>query len=113
MNILDKMPKRLIELMLNQGLAFKIGRSEYGIYLDLNTGMKSHLHLYYEGESYTNAGTYIARMRYDEEQVVNDLSDVLYCIKSCKHGRDFMHQGWEVPLNEGFGEFSDEPLDFL
>jgi len=108
MNILDKMPKRLIELMLGQGLIFSLGSSnKHGMYLDLNTGMKSDLRLYYE------SGEYIARMRYGEEMVICDFNDLRYAISQCKHGRDYMNTAWVIPLVDGFGEFGDEPLDYL
>jgi hypothetical protein len=108
MNILDKLPKRLIGLMTGQGIDCTISMDTlHRTYLDLNTMAKSYAHLYHED------GRYIVRMRYDDEEKVQDLNDVLYCVKGCIHGRDFMHQGWVDILKEGFGEFSDEPLDFL
>ena len=105
--ILDKMPKRLLQIMIGHGLTFGIGCDEYGVYLDLNTGMKSHAYLYYENNKY------ILRMRYEAQEVVETLGDVRWLVTQCKYGRDYMNSAWNIPYKEGFGEFSDEPLDYL
>lgn len=107
MNILDKMPKQLIELMLKEGLTFSIteGADAQGIYLDLNTEMKSHAHLYYEDNKY------ILRMRYGNERVVETLGDVSYWIRNCMQGRCFMNGAWASVLdNKGFGKLDDVDL---
>lgn len=107
MNILDKMPKPLIALMLKEGLTFSIARGADvdGIYLDLNTGMKSHAHLYYENDKY------ILRMRYGTEGVVETLGDVAYWIHDCMQGRDFMNGAWDsVVANRSFGELDEVEL---
>jgi len=102
MNILDKMPKNLIEIMLKEGLTFSISQSELGVYLDLNTGMKSHAHLYYENSKY------VLHMRYASSPKVETLYDLGYWICSCLCGRDFMNSAWaSVVDNKGFGS-SDE-----
>lgn len=98
MNILDKMPKKLIEIMLKEGLTFSISQSELGFYLDLNTGMKSHAHLYYENSKY------VLRMRYGEEAEVGTLHDIGYWVRNCLQGRDFMKSAWAFVVdNKGFG----------
>lgn len=102
MNILDNMPQALIEIMLKEGLTFSISQNTCGVYLDLNTGMKSHAHLYYEEDKY------ILRMRYENEATVETLGDIAYWIRDCMQGRDFMNGAWaSVVDNKGFGE-SDE-----
>jgi hypothetical protein len=71
-------------------------------YIDLQTGMKSDLHIYFED------GVYIAKMRYGEQRILEDFSDLHYAIKSCTHGRDFMSGSIvEVYIN-GFGELDNE-----
>jgi len=102
MDILDKMPKKMIEIMLKEGLTFSISQSELGVYLDLNTGMKSYAHLYYENSKY------VLRMRYEEEAEVDTLHDIGYWVRNCLCGIDFMNGAWaSVVDNKGFGS-SDE-----
>ena len=105
MNILDNMPKPLIELMLKEGLIFSISQNTDGIYLDLNTGMKSHAYLYYEDTGY------ILRMRYGAKCVVETLGDIAYWIRDCMQGRDFMNGARaSVVANRSFGELDEVEL---
>ena len=104
MNILDKMPKNLIQSMLKEGLVFHLGSNNEGIYLDLQTGMKSHAYLYYENDKY------LLRMRYNNEATVETLEDIAYWIKDCLQGRDFMNGSWAGIVDKGFGELDEVEL---
>jgi len=108
MNILNRMPVLLINLMVQRGLMFSIQKdyTTNEAYLDMNTGMKSHAHLYY-----TN-GEFKMRMRYGEEHKIETLGCVVYAVKSCLHGRDFMNSAWGEILDEhGLGEDDNALID--
>jgi len=96
-SILNNLPANLCKYLISQGLELSFSRdAEQRVYLNLNTGMKSHCWLYFED------GSYVCRMRYDEVQEVKTLSDILYCIKNCKHRKDFMHSVWADIIEDDF-----------
>jgi hypothetical protein len=98
MDILDKLPINIIREMLTQGheVTLESLNSENKVYLNLNTGMKSHLHLYYEDNKY------IAKLRYDQEFVIEDPSDLYKAIRSAEHDRGFMQDSITYFYKNGF-----------
>lgn len=103
MNILDKMPKRFLELTR---ASIQLGWDSNNVpYIDVMTGMKSHLHLYYDD------GQYIARMRYDEVRTIEDFEDFFFALRGCMCYRDYMSSQWVEIHNEGFGEFSRDKFE--
>lgn len=63
---------------------------------NLNTGMKSHCHLVEKD------GKVMAEMRYDKTAVVEDYDDVLWVVKNCMCGRDYLSGSWlALLLKEG------------
>lgn len=93
MNIYDKFPMKFVRWAVDNGMNLTLEKD----YIDLNTGMKSHCHLYYED------GIYIAKMRYDDEKVIETFFDLYMAVKECEHGREFMSSSIEKLYNHGFG----------
>ena len=98
MSILHNMPTKLIEIC---GVLVTLFRDSDGEWcIDFNTGMKSHLHLYYVN------GKYIAKGRYGVEKEIETFEDFHNTLVGCMCGRDFMNLNWITIYNEGFGEFT-------
>lgn len=90
-----------IEDLVKQGIEITVKFSDdYGIYFDLNTRTKSHVHLVYneKSEHDDRIPIYTAYMRYDKEDGIRDYSDILYCVKYSMCGRDFIAPEWEEIL---------------
>jgi len=68
-----------------------------GVLYDLNTGMKSHLHIWYaDGEAHYSG-------RYDTQGTFDDWYELLCAVKGCMHGRNFGDSNWLMLLEqEGF-----------
>lgn len=98
MSILDNLPIKFLK-WYTEHVGYVSINSDY---IDINTGMKSDLHIYYED------GQYIAKMRYDDSQVLETFSDLHYAIRSCEYGRGFMGDNIIELYNKGFGELDDE-----
>ena len=97
MSILHNMPAKLIEIC---GVSVTLSRDSKEWYVDFNTGMKSHLHLYYVNEKY------IAKCRYGVEKEIETFEDFHNTLVDCMCGRDFMNLSWITIYNEGFDEFT-------
>lgn len=89
-------PEQLgLENLINAGGEISIKKDFLGdVFLDLNTGMKSHMYLYYED------GEWIARMRYDYSEPVQSWEEILDLAKECLHGRKYMHAAWKILLTQ-------------
>ena len=90
----------IIEKLVKNGIQVTMTYNEVKdcVIYDLNTGMKSHCHLMWDN----GANSVVAYMRYDESRYVDDYSDVLWAVKSCLQGRDYMSSAWEsLLLKEG------------
>lgn len=69
-------------------------RNNDGIVYDLNTGMKSHLHIWYaDGQAHYSG-------RYDVEGIFYDFKDLLYAVKGCMYGRNFGDCDWLILLEQ-------------
>ena len=101
MNIYDKLPVKFIRWAVEHGMELTLCRD----YIDLNTGMKSQCHLFYEN------GKYIAKCRYDMNYTIDDFSDLYYAIRDCECGRGFMSGGIEHLYNNGFGQLDYEVFE--
>lgn len=84
--------QEIIEEIVKSGVEVTIGynRQKERAYYDLNTQMKSHLHIYED-----NSDNIIVEGRYDYIAHVDDLSDVMYQIKYCNHGRGFYNPQYQ------------------
>lgn len=78
-------------LVIRHGGSVKIvaNPSQDGILFDLNTGMKSGLQLYSTPE-----GKVYAVTRYNPDEEVQDMRDVVYAASDCLCGRDYASQAW-------------------
>lgn len=74
------------------------------IWIDLNTGAKSHCHLYFEGH------TIIAYRRYDRVDLVESLDHLVKMVHECAHRRSFFDTYW-LKVFEEFG--LDDPRGVL
>jgi hypothetical protein len=101
-NILSKFPIKLINLLINEDIDVTVANSTRGVYLDLSTDMKSHLHLYYE------YGCYVAECRYNEEFIIKTLADLHEVLINCY--TNFMNPNWQRLYDEGFGVLSNEEI---
>lgn len=89
----------MIENLIKEGIevTIKYDKEKSQVYYDLNTGMKSHLHIWYDrsNDSCVYEGRYSVGM-------VADYEHLLWCAKNCLHGRDFMNLSWcELLQKEG------------
>lgn len=97
MSILENIPTKLIEIC---NVNVTLCRDSEQWYIDFNTGMKSHLYLYYSNNQY------IAKCRYGVEKVIETFEDFHGVLVDCEYDRGFMNADWTTIYQEGFGEFS-------
>lgn len=100
MNIYDKFPMKFVKWATENGMTLSLHKD----YIDIETGMKSHLHLHYED------GVYVAKMRYGESKVIDNFFDLYLSVRNCEHGRDFMGSNIANLYENGFGELDWEPF---
>lgn len=88
----------LIKEIVTLGIEVTIKKCHQGtcndrIVYDMDTQAKSHLYL-----EPIEDGKWIAHMRYDEFQVLNNptLKDVIDLVKHCMHYRDFVNYNWKI-----------------
>lgn len=78
----------ITRLVVEHGIEITIKNSLCGLVYDLNTGMKSHLHVWYaEGQAHY-AG------RYDTNGTFDDWYELLRVVKGCMYGRNFGDCDW-------------------
>lgn len=78
-----------LEEMVDLGIRPTIEKHpDYGIGYNLNTMMKSHMFLYLKD------GQWHVAMRYDEDHIVDDITDIAYYGRHAMHGRDYMSSDW-------------------
>lgn len=94
MNIYDKFPITFIRWAVNNGMQLELNKD----YIDLNTGMKSQCHLFYED------GKYLAKCRYDTIYTIDTFYDLYSAVRDCEHGKGFMNGGIIELYENGFGE---------
>lgn len=88
-----------IERLVNEGIEITLKMDKkFGLYFDLDTQAKSHLHLYKTEDGW------LARCRYWEDQI-EDFDGILSNVHRCLYGRDFMNQKWlDLLVKEGYLE---------
>lgn len=101
MNIYDKMPMKFIKWAMDNDMELTLEKD----CINLNTGMKSGLRLFYE------QGLYVAKMRYDETRVISTFWDLYLAVKGCMHGRDFMSGRISKLHDQGFGAIEDDQFE--
>lgn len=85
----DEFQNILVRLM-KYGLEIKMFIESDVLWFDLNTQMKSHLHLSFNKE--TNAANY--RARYDEKGTIEYWGELIRAVRACDHGRGFANSVW-------------------
>lgn len=87
----------MIDKLLDNGIEITLKKQDGVVWYDLNTGMKSHLWI---AKSPDPGGdeTAIAKGRYGCKGSIDTWSDLLFEVKGCLHGRDFMHSAWKELL---------------
>lgn len=85
----NEFQQMLVDLM-KQGLHINMFMEEGTLWFDLNTGMKSHLHLKYNEKE----GVAEYRGRYDATGVITDMDDLEITVRGCNHGRGFCNSAW-------------------
>lgn len=101
------MKDKIIEYFVDKGIEITIDKHEdYGIYYDLNTGMKSHCHLVFKGgyirihKRYGDVTAIITSMEDFEFQLDNIINEICWEVKDCLCGRDYMSSYWADLLVE-------------
>lgn len=89
-------PKELgLDRILDAGGELTVRKDREGVtYIDLNTGMKSYLHLY------CLDGVWYLQDRYSWWSDVDSWDTILDAAKDCLHGREYMHPAWQKILEE-------------
>lgn len=83
----------LVDLM-RQGLYIEMFMVDGVLWFNMNTGMKSHLHLTYnEKEGFAEY-----RGRYDATGVITSMDDLESVVRGCNYGRGFCNSAWYVIL---------------
>lgn len=101
------MKDQIIEYLVNKGIDITISKSkDYGVYYDLNTGMKSHCHLVFKGDyihihkRYGDVTSIVTSMEDFEFQLDNIINEICWEVKDCLCGRDYMSSYWADLLVE-------------
>jgi hypothetical protein len=84
----------ITRLVVDDGIEITIKNSPFGLVYDLNTGMKSHLHIWYaDGQAHYSG-------RYDTQGTFDDWRELLYAVKGCMYGRNFGDSDWLILLEQ-------------
>ena len=86
----------LVDLM-RKGLHIHMFMEKGLLWFDLNTGMKSHLHIKYNEDLQITE----YRARYDATGVITDWDDLMIVVRECDHGRGFANIAWFDILQGG------------
>lgn len=89
---------KLIQALALKGHMITVQSKNGKMFYDMNTGAKSHLHVYAEEQS----GKLLWEARYDQsgemelsddvEQMVDDITSIVH--SKCMCGRDFVNSSW-------------------
>lgn len=91
----------MIDKLLDNGIEITLKKENGVVWYDLNTGMKSHLWI---AKSPNPGGdeTGITQGRYEHKGSFDTWYDLLWEVRGCMHGRDFMHSAWrDLLVKEG------------
>jgi len=86
----------LITELVDCGIEPILRKDSSGEYFwDLQSGMKSHMHLYLNKEG---GFTHKIKLRYDQQEYVEDLWDVKRVARIAMQGRDYANYAWHKLL---------------
>lgn len=77
------------------------------VWFDLNTGMKSHLHISYD------KGTVVYHGRYGVTGTISDWDALILVVRNCDYGRGFASYPWHYILNDDSEPDSREDEDWF
>lgn len=86
----------IVKALLEHIPRLEISRDTNGeVFVDLQTCMKSHAHLYDKGDHFEIAGRYDSLEQIPKNQKIEDiLNDIYIFVRYCLHGRDFGSAHW-------------------
>lgn len=82
--------QEMLVALMRKGLHIDMFMEDGVLWFNLNTGMKSHLHIKY------NEDLQIAeyRARYDETGIIAGWDDLIIVVRGCDYGRGFANYIW-------------------
>lgn len=89
--------QELLVALMRKGLHIDMFMEKGVLWFNLNTGMKSHLHVKYNED--LQRAEY--RARYDTRGVITDWDDLMIVVRECDHGRGFANSTWFDILKGG------------
>jgi len=98
----NKLLQEIIEHLLEVGIEITIKRENSITIYDLNTEMKSHIHLVVRGD------VVIALCRYGMEFEIESVEDIVDVAWQAMCGRDFMSEAWEAYLAPHIKNWEEE-----
>lgn len=93
-NIVNHLPLKFMKWWTENVEALELNKD----YIDIQTGMKSHLHIKFHD------GKYYAYMRYNTIEQLDTFQDLHSAVRDCEHGRDFMNSNIVEFYRNGFPE---------
>ena len=84
----------IIDRLLDEGICITMEKDEGVVWFDLNTNMKSHLHIS-KGEN----GCHNYRARYDLTGEFETFDELVERASDCMCGRDYAHPAWAKLLS--------------
>ena len=79
--------QEIISRLLDEKISITLFKEDNVVWYDLNTGMKSHLHIADDGE-------FKYKGRYNKEGKFETFDDLLSIVSGCRYGRDFANANW-------------------
>jgi hypothetical protein len=93
--------EEMIAKLLDNGIEIVLKKQDGVVWYDLQTGMKSEL-LIAKSPNHGDE-TAISKGRYGHEGSIDTWDDLMYEVKNCLHGRDFMSSAWQdLLVKEGY-----------
>lgn len=84
----------ITRLVVEHGIEITIKNSLHGLIYNLNTSMKSHLHVWYADGKAHYSGRYYTQGTFD------DWYELLCAVKDCMYGRNFGDSSWLILLEQ-------------
>lgn len=93
----------ILKILKHQNITMVMDASEQ-VYYDLNTGMKSHAHMYIFEDHIVIHRRYGETSTIELDQSFEEIwSDIISAIEKCAHGREYVSYGWARLLEEFYG----------
>lgn len=94
------MKDKILEYFVDKGIEITIDKhKDYGIYYDLNTGMKSHAHMVFLEDMLEIHKRYDTIEYVSMDRHFDDVIDqICWAVKDCMCGRDYLSSAWESIL---------------